>query len=270
MLRRSTTVLVFNPATGPMNGCGHPTNENMDELINYVKHAKKLRQYMGSHFQRIPDREAYYSAYGGPRAGRFTIRRTTTKRQYYHHNATNGRFSIHSTNTSNAYAGVGAGGAYRNIWDNQVTGTNSFWDVTFKMNAKDLSKDKATEWMEGWGTNYKMLDEVTSPKMADLFYQRHALYAQNFPWIKDPIIDGWKGDADYQWKGREKIDYSGHGAATKAVANEFRSLWGIPEKPKAAVAAATPAAPKADAKPKKAAAEKKPKKDAPADKPNKA
>lgn len=240
MLRRTSTVLVFNPAVGPAHMCGVPNNDNMDELIRYVKHAKKLRQFFGSHFQRIPDREAYYGAYGGPRGGRFTIRRTTTKRQYYHHNATHGKFAIHSTNTTNAYSGVGTGGMYRNIWDNQVCGTNSFWDVTFKMNAKDLSKDKSVEWMEGWGAKYKLLDEYTQPKMEDLFYQKHALYAHNFPWIKDP------DDADYQWKGDDKIDYKDHGASTKSLANEFRSLWGIPEAPApVAVPAASKKAPAA-------------------------
>uniref|UniRef100_A0A7S1L8A5 Uncharacterized protein n=1 Tax=Neobodo designis TaxID=312471 RepID=A0A7S1L8A5_NEODS len=255
MLRRTSAVLAFNPATGPANQCGHPTNENMDELIRYIKHAKKLRQYFGSHFQRIPDREAYYNAYGGPKAGRFVIRRTTTKRQYYHHNATKDRWAIHSHNTKSVYSGVGGGGIYKNIWDNQVSGTNAFWDVTFKMFGKDLDKDKAIEWMEGWGTPFKLQDEYVEPRMADMAYQRHALYADNFPWIKDPEIGGWKGDADYQWKGRESIDYTNHGAATKAVANEFRSLWGIPEKKPVAAAPAAAAKPAKKAKAAKKAEE---------------
>jgi hypothetical protein len=249
MLRRTATYAIFSTNLGPAKHCGIPHNDNIDELIQYVKHAKKLRQYYGSHFQRLPDREYFYALFGGPRAGRFTIRRAHTKKQFHHHNATYGRYAIHHTNPTNAYSGVGSGGMMRDIWSNQVTGTNSWWDVTFKMNGKDLSKDKAIEWMEQWGVKYRILDEVTQPRMEDMSYVKHKLYVHNFPWIRDPIVTRHGGDPDHWWKGRETIDYKEHGATSASVANEFRTLWGI--KPSAyaqAQAAEAKAAEKADSK----------------------
>ena len=245
MLRRTSTALVFMGQQGPAKWCGHPTNDNIDELIIYVKNAKKLRQWYGSHFQRCPDREIMYMSMGGPRGGRFTIKRAFSKKQFYHHNYDHGKYAIHHTNPTNPWSGVGGGGQFHGFWDNQVMGTNAWWDLTFKMFGKDLTKDKAIEWMEDWGVKFKLLDEYSAPRMKDMLYVRHKLYAHNFPWIRDPIVNSHQGDPDHVWRGRDQFDYSQHGAATASVANEFRSLWGVKPAVPAATIQAAPASKKA-------------------------
>ncbi|RNE98908.1 hypothetical protein TraAM80_08547 [Trypanosoma rangeli] len=106
-----------------------------------------------------------------------------------------------------------------------IATTNLFQDSTFRRHLMAIHNDEAIALLEGWGVKYVLLDEIRKPMVQDSFYVRHQLYAHKFPYIPDPVTDAYYGDADWNWKGTEKIDYTQHGAETKETRNDFRSLW---------------------------------------------
>ncbi len=223
MLRATAPGLIYMTIGNARLGGGYvPKNATLDRIIINVKEKTKRTSYYGAYITRNPDRELMYAHSGGPKQGRFWIKRQTYKNQYAHWNASWDKYFVQPMN-NNPWQGLG--GIHRNIWDHTASSSNSLWDTGFKYTMKNTDKNAACRVMDMWGMKYTLFDERTQPKMIDFSYVRHKLYAHNFPWKKDPVLGAGIGDADYDWRGTEKLDYSSYGSTTKTARNSFTSMW---------------------------------------------
>lgn len=194
----------------------------LEKIIVNVKERTKRTSYYAGFLMRNPDRELMYAHSGGPKQGRFWIKRRSAKNQHFHWHTTWEKYTVTPVNT---HPWQLLGGIHRCIWDHTSSSSNVLNDTGFKVTMRNCDKTSAVRHMDMWGLKYTILDERSSPKMIDFSYVRHRLYSQNFPWKKDPVLGPSVGDADYDWKGVEKLDYSKYGATIKSERNSFQSLW---------------------------------------------
>lgn len=203
------------------------TPQKLDLAMLLMKERRKRVRYLGSMWHHFGDRHHLYSIMGGYNGSRIILQKTHTRHQYYHpgmySRLGDNQWQIRSVKTKNSNYDL-FGGFTRSRWDQQIMGTNALNDFSLKHHFRGLGKDEAIEILEQWGLKYVVIDELRKPQMVDMTYLKHKLYAHNFPWIRDPVTNSQKGDADHWWKGQENIDYSNYGAASK-IGNSFTSLW---------------------------------------------
>lgn len=198
-----------------------PNNNNLDSVLVNVKERYKRSSYYAGYLMRNPDREFFYGQAGGPRQGKFFIRRTHRKTQYMHWNTLLDKYQVNHVHT-HPWQGFGI---VRSIWDHNAGPTSSYYETSLKVTMKQCDKSAAVRTLETWGMKYVILDERTQPRNIDFLYVKHKLYHTKFPYLKAPTTMGHVGDADFDWKGEEKFDYTVHGASTKTPRNNFTSLW---------------------------------------------
>lgn len=227
MLRRSTPALVFHNSQGPMKHCGAPSNATLDQIIQYVREVRKTRAYYGSWLHKCPDREWYYIIFGGPKRGSMYLKRKSSRHRQFDHLLE--KKDAYELTVVSTFPWLGVAGVNRQIWDQAFTQWPTSFDGTMrpKNPKRTWDKDLGIRHMEEIGLKFKVFDDKIQPKMENMKYYKHRLYAHNFPWLKEPVTTPWHGDVDYSWKGRGDLDYSEYGAATRSVGNEFRSVWGV-------------------------------------------
>lgn len=201
------------------------TPQRMELATILVKERRKRVRYLGSMWHHFGDRHCLYSSIGGY-DGSVMILTKTNKRNQYHHPG------MWTKNTWQLRQVKKKGGMYDNYmgytrdrWDQQLFSTSLFNEGNFKRHFRGMKQDTALEFMEAWGFKFVVMDELRKPSVVDTMYWKHKLYAHNFPWIRDPVTNSRVGDADYAWKGTEKLDYSVYGATTKDPKNDFTTLW---------------------------------------------
>lgn len=207
------TNLVFINQLGPCRfHSWRPTNQNLNKCLMKVKELAKLTHYFGFHIQRLPDREVIYNHYGGPNKGRHYLRQSKSQKQYEHHNTRHDKvmhmYHQRFKSPHNTITGVTLW-----IWTSQ-------WGVSepnlvYNQMGPQLNGDRnsTNRVMESWGMKTVNIDDRTAPRVENLIPHRHKLYQQNFPWLKEPVTNHKVGDADFGWKGEEKIDYGNVPAA---------------------------------------------------------
>eukprot|EP00331_Platyophrya_macrostoma_P022781 CAMPEP_0176434310 /NCGR_PEP_ID=MMETSP0127-20121128/16599_1 /TAXON_ID=938130 /ORGANISM="Platyophrya macrostoma, Strain WH" /LENGTH=238 /DNA_ID=CAMNT_0017817019 /DNA_START=82 /DNA_END=798 /DNA_ORIENTATION=- len=189
-----------------------------------MKERRKRIRYLGSAWHHYGDRHWVYGCLGGVRNGsKLIVSRTHSRHQFWHPQKWSNTYSVRQVKTK-ATAYDGFGGYMRDRSIGQPVTSNLYGDV-FKKNFRGMNKDEAIEIMEQWGMKFVVMDELRKPSVVDTMYWKHKLYSHNFPYIRDPVTNARKGDADYSWKGVEKFDYSQFGATTKCAKNDFTSLW---------------------------------------------
>jgi hypothetical protein len=203
------------------------TPAKLDLAMILLRERRKRVRYLGSMWHHFGDRHWLYSIMGGYNGSKIILQKTHTRHQYYHP----GMYSRLGDNQWQVRSIKMKGGEYdlfggftRNRWDQTINGTNAVNDSGLKHHFRGLGKDEAIEFLEQWGLKYVIIDELRKPNLVDTKYWQHKLYVHNFPWIKNPVTNATKGDADHWWKGDEKIDYGSYGATSK-IGNSFTSLW---------------------------------------------
>lgn len=200
------------------------TPQKLELAMILAKERRKRLRYLGSFYHHWSDRHHLYTSQGGVNGTKFILDRQRSRVQYHHPIRYKDKYTVRTIKTGGAQYDM-IGNLTRERWDLQLFTTNIFNDTSFKRFFRSLDKDAAIEFLEQWGVKYVLLDEMRKPSVQDCMYFKHKLYAHNFPYIPDPVQTWQYGDADYQWKGTEKLDYSKYGATTKDSRNDFRSLW---------------------------------------------
>jgi hypothetical protein len=203
------------------------TPQRMELAMILMRERRKRVRYLGSMWHHFGDRHWLYSIMGGYNGSKIILHKTTSRHQYYHPGLYSrlgeNQWSVRAVKTKGVQYDL-FGGFTRNRWDQTIAGHNAINDSSLKHHARGMGKNEAIEFLEQWGLKYVVIDELRKPNVVDTVYWRHKLYAHNFPFIRNPVTNHRKGDADYEWKGEEKLDYSSYGATSK-VGNSFTTLW---------------------------------------------
>lgn len=203
------------------------TPQRMELAMLLMKERRKRVRYLGSMWHHFGDRHFLYSIMGGYNGSKIILQKTHTRHQYYHpgmySRLGDNQWQVRSIRTKGNQYDL-FGGYTRNRWDQTIAGNNAINDSGLKHHFRGMGKNEAIEFLEQWGLKYVVIDELRKPLVVDTVYWRHKLYAHNFPWIRNPVTNHTVGDADYAWKGVEKLDYSSYGATSK-TGNSFKSLW---------------------------------------------
>ncbi|EAN88452.1 hypothetical protein C3747_10g568 [Trypanosoma cruzi] len=205
------------------------TPQRLELTLMLIKERKKKLRYLGSYLQHYNDRTFLYNAMGGLKGTKFILERHHHRAQFCHPTLHSERYDVRTVKLKGSQFDQ-LGNFTRNTWDCSIATTNLFQDATFRRHLTSVHKDEAIALLEGWGVKYVLLDEIRKPRVQDSIYVRHHLYAHKFPYIPDPVTNAYYGDADWKWKGDQKIDYKEHGAETKDDRNTFRSLWSFAPK----------------------------------------
>ncbi|ORC87032.1 uncharacterized protein TM35_000241820 [Trypanosoma theileri] len=200
------------------------TPERLELTLILIKERKKKLRYLGSYLQHYNDRMFLYNGMGGLKGSKFIIERHHHRAQFSQATLHRDRYSVRSIKLKGSQFDQ-LGNFTRNTWDCSTASTNVFQEPTFRRHLSAIHKDEAIAFLEGWGVKYVLLDEIRKPSVEDSIYIKHKLYADKFSYIPFPVTNAYYGDADWKWKGNEKIDYSNYGATVKDDRNTFRSLW---------------------------------------------
>lgn len=241
------------------------TSTQLERTLVLLKERKKKMRRYGSYLQHYADRDMYYNLMGGPQGAMFVVERVPDRKNYIHHMSRHEQYHVRVLKKRNKqYDQAGAVLRHHQMWDGTHNSNNPLFDGALRFQYRGVTKDNAIAMFERWGVKGIVLDDTFKPNQGDVKYFKHRLYLHNFPWIRDPVTTSYKGDADWSWKGEDKIDYSNYGASTTDSRNDFTSLWReavskhgnpvvnakpvVPESPKAAPAqAAKPTPTPADA-----------------------
>ena len=185
-----------------------------------------MKRYLGSELQHTDQRMAWYLTNGGAKSQRIIVEPAhRDRRQFHHPMANHDKSDIRTVKTNNAQYDL-PGGYSRYYPSRELLDTTGGIISTFGIpNYFSMETDPLVCYAECTGQRFIVHDSVTKPRAENFQYHKHKLYAHNFPWIKEPVTNHQYGDADYNWKGTETIDYSSCGASTKDPRNNFRSLW---------------------------------------------
>jgi len=227
---RATLKKRFWAGEMPPLGLATTNTQQIKAMTQFAREAVKRKRYYGTYATlQGADREIWWGQWGGPRAMRVAIKRSFTRPMYNHkHGESGGRWKGKYDIHVHKKLGHGSrpGGMYVEMWNLYPMMEDSFYDnICCSGKMKYMEKDDAIALCEMMGWRFALLDENTGrPNTDDFSYIRHKLYQNNFPYIKDPVINPSKGDPDYLWRNQQKAyDYSGHGATSKG--NTFTSMW---------------------------------------------
>lgn len=202
------------------------TTTQLERTLVLLKERKKRIRRNGSFLQHYADRDMFYNLMGGPRGALFIVERVPDRKHYIHHLSRHEQYHIRVVKKrNNAYDQQGTVMRHHQMWDGTHNTTNPLFDGALRLQMRGISKDNAIAMFERWGVKGIVMDAFMKPNQGDMKYFKHRLYMYNFPWLRDPITTRDKGDADWAWKGEDKIDYSSYGAKTEDSRNDFMSLW---------------------------------------------
>lgn len=192
----------------------------------HIKEKFKAKRHYGSFFHDYGDRAIVYNAMGGPagRGSRFIIEKHTTRAQFLHPSAHHDKWDIRSVKLAGSQYDQ-PGNITKTRWDQMSASTNLMQNPVFHKNYTAIKKQAAIDQMEEWGFKFILQDETRRPSVDISKYHRHALYAHKFYYTPDPVTNHRMGDADWKWRGQERITYGDCGAQSKDARNAFRSLW---------------------------------------------
>eukprot|EP00744_Colponema_vietnamica_P006605 GILI01009574.1.p1 GENE.GILI01009574.1~~GILI01009574.1.p1 ORF type:complete len:305 (-),score=68.99 GILI01009574.1:164-1078(-) len=202
------------------------TSTQLERTLVLLKERKKRMRRNGSFLQHYSDRDMFYNLMGGPKGAIFIVERVPDRKNYIHHHSRAQQYHIRVVKKrNNAYDQMGHIMRHNQMWDGSHNSTNPLYDGALRVNWRGVTKDNAVAMFERWGVKGMVMDEIMKPNQGDMKYFKHRLYMYNFPWIRDPVTTRDKGDADWSWKGEDKMDYSTYGAKTADSRNDFMSLW---------------------------------------------
>lgn len=202
------------------------TSTQLERTLVLLKERKKKMRRHGSYLQHYADRDMYYNLMGGPQGALFIVERVPDRKNYIHHMSRHEQYHIRVLKKRNRqYDQAGAVLRHHQMWDGTHNSNNPLFDGGLRVQWRGVTKDNAIAMFERWGVKGVVFDDMVKPNQGDVKYFKHRLYMHNFPWIRDPVTNALKGDADWSWKGEDKLDYSNYGASTVDSRNDFTSLW---------------------------------------------
>src|SRR3989338_8900090 len=150
--------LVFINQLGPCRfHSWKPTNQNLNKILMKVKEKSKLTTYYGFHIQRLPEREAVYSPYGGPNRGRHYVRQSKTGKNFEHHNTRDGKVHTHYhqrfKSPHNTISGITLW-----LWTSQWGITEPGWGMTGTGVQHNGDRDSTVRNLESWGMKVVNID----------------------------------------------------------------------------------------------------------------